>query len=193
LRQVPADRENRTFDDPVRPVDEGGVVRTDESGRPGRPAAAFLAARAAPKGRHELAAHQGKRRPRATPGTPGGEAARQTAAALAAGRGPQATRTARALARAATVDPTRPSGSAAAATVVLLARTGRSGPATTDLGRELDRSVELIRAHHSAVGNHTEAASIAAGPAVAITAPVRVAGRIRAAARAAERVVDHGR
>jgi hypothetical protein len=121
------------------------------------------------------------------------EAARQTSAALAAWRGPQATRTARVLARAAAVDPTRPRGPAAAATVVLLARTGRSGPATTDLGRELDRSVELIRTHHTAVGNHTEATRIAAVPAVAITAPVRVAGRIRAAARAAERFIDHGR
>jgi hypothetical protein len=121
------------------------------------------------------------------------DAARQTSAALAAWRSPEATRAARVLARSARVEAIGQPGPAGAATVVLLARTGRAGPATTDLGRELDRSVELIRTHHTAVGNTAEATRIAAVPGMAITAPVRVAGRIRAAARAAERLVDHGR
>jgi hypothetical protein len=121
------------------------------------------------------------------------EAARQTSAALAAWRGPQANRTARVLARAAAVDPTRPRGPAGAATVVLLARTGRAGPATTDLGRELDRSIELIRAHHTAVGAYAEAERLARDAGLAPVAAARAAGRVKTAVRAAERIIDHGR
>jgi hypothetical protein len=64
----------------------------------------------------------------------------------------------------------------------------------TDLGRELQRSVELIRAHHRVVGAHAEADRLSGAPALAaVAAPARAAGRVRSAARAAERIVDHGR
>lgn len=120
-------------------------------------------------------------------------AARQTSAALTAWRDPHTAQTARALARGATAG-TGGAGPGTAAAGVLLARTGRTGAATSDLGRELARSVELIRGHHAAVGAHTEADRLTGAPTLAIAAArPRVVGQVRAAARAAERIVDHGR
>lgn len=119
-------------------------------------------------------------------------AARQTSAALAAWRDPQAAKTARVLARGAAAG-TSGAGPGTAAAGVLLVRTGRGGAATTDLGRELARSVELIRVHYGAVGAHSEAQRLAAAQGPAVAAPARAASRIRSAARAAERIVDHGR
>jgi hypothetical protein len=120
-------------------------------------------------------------------------AARQTSAALAAWRDPQAAHTARTLARGAAAG-TNSGGPGTAVAGVLLARTGRGGVATTDLGRELQRSVELIRAHHGSVGAHAEADRLNGAPALTgIAASARAAGRVRSVVRSTERIVDHGR
>jgi hypothetical protein len=120
-------------------------------------------------------------------------AARQTSAALTAWRDPQTAHTARTLARGAAAG-TSGAGPGTTVAGVLLARTGRGGAATTDLGRELARSVELIRAHHGSVGAHTEADRLTGAPTLAaVAAPARAAGLVRSATRAAERIVDHGR
>jgi hypothetical protein len=124
------------------------------------------------------------------------EASRQTAAALAAwgrtNRDPDAARAARVLARA-TGRGTKGPGPGPAAATVLLARTGRGSDASRALGAELNRSVELIGAHHAAVGDRVQAERIGARPGLSLAAPARAAGRIAAAVRGAERIVDHGR
>ncbi|MGQ0846548.1 MAG: relaxase/mobilization nuclease domain-containing protein [Sporichthyaceae bacterium] len=121
-------------------------------------------------------------------------ASRDVAAALAAWRDPDTARAARILARAVPATTTGERGPGATAATVLLARTGRNGPAMGELGRELARSVDLIAGHHHAVGQTAEAARLAGtqlGRLVAVRN--RTVGQINTAARAAERIVDHGR